>query len=355
MGTSVKTQATQTSIAALSLADKRLWPIRYKPLPDELLSSWLVRLAHGHGMKVQTFCNAIFGERLQVWNRDIDRLAPPWLLNELSLRTGTPYAVVTDTTLRTYEGLLYRKFRSAGPLHWILVLQMYHRKRLGFGLQFCPKCLAEDGTPYFRKHWRVALNTVCIHHKTMLLDQCPSCYSAIVVHRLDFHRPNTMDEEASLSFCHQCGFDLRTSPAAEPISYDPHGAAVMAGAAEDDSAVSNGDWTIDRYAVLHQLCRLMTARYQHVSLRTFVLQQIGAHDIPLTQGHISFEMRPLAERHHLLQLTAWLLVDLEPRLRAAWRGGAVRYSVLTKDFADSPNWYAKIVGKMENWREKYAD
>jgi len=25
-----------------------LWPIRYKPLPDELLSSWLVRLAHGH-------------------------------------------------------------------------------------------------------------------------------------------------------------------------------------------------------------------------------------------------------------------------------------------------------------------
>lgn len=132
MGTSVKTKATQASIAAARPAADHLWPIRYKPLPDELLSSWLVRLAHGHGLKVQTFCNAIFGERLQVWNRDIDRLAPSWLLNELSLRTGTHYSAAASTTLRNYEGLLYRKFRTAGLLHWILVLQMYHRKRLGF-------------------------------------------------------------------------------------------------------------------------------------------------------------------------------------------------------------------------------
>ena len=64
-----------------------LWPIHYKPLPDELLSSWLVRLAHGHGLKVQTFCNLIFGNSQQVWNRDIDRLAPTWLLDQLSYRT----------------------------------------------------------------------------------------------------------------------------------------------------------------------------------------------------------------------------------------------------------------------------
>lgn len=68
-----------------------LWPIRYKPLPDELLSSWLVRLAHGHGLKVQTFCNLIFGNKLQVWNRDIDRLAPEWLIAELSSKTGASY------------------------------------------------------------------------------------------------------------------------------------------------------------------------------------------------------------------------------------------------------------------------
>lgn len=225
---------------------------------------------------------------------------------------------------------------------------------MGFGLQFCPACLAEDATPYFRKSWRVALNTVCIRHKTMLLDRCPSCGSAIAVHRLDFNHPNTT-EEASVSFCHRCGFDLCTAPAAEPLSYDSLASVVMAGAAENVAAGSSGHWSLDRYAVLRHLCRLMTARYEHVALRDFVLQQIGALDISLSQGHISFEMRPLTERHHLLQLTAWLLVDLEPRLRAAWGSGAVRYSVLTKDFPYSPDWYGHVVGKLENWRTKNAD
>lgn len=351
MGPSVKTQTAQTPLRSGRWPAAQLWPIRYKPLPDELLSCWLVRLAHGHGLKVQTFCNAIFGEHLQVWNRDIDRLAPPWLLAELSIRTGTPYPVVANTTLRVYEGTLYRKFRSAGTLHWILVLQMYHRKRMGFGLQFCPACLAEDAIPYFRKRWRIALNTVCTRHKTMLLDRCPSCGEAIAVHRLDFNQPNMMDE-APVSFCHQCDFDLSTAPAVEPISYDSLASSVMADAAEDVAAGPTGNWSNDRYSVLHQLCRLMTARYPHVALRAFVLQQIGAHDISLSQGHISFEMRPLAERHHLLQLTAWLMVDLEPRLRAAWSSGAVRFSALTKDFPDNPNWYGQIVAKFQNWREK---
>ncbi|NHZ78949.1 hypothetical protein F2P44_06615 [Massilia sp. CCM 8695] len=351
MDTSVKTKATQTTVAGARLAADRLWPIRYKPLPDELLSSWLVRLAHGHGLKVQTFCNAIFGERLQIWNRDIDRIAPPWLLNELSLRTGTPYSVAADTTLRTYEGVLYRKFRSAGPLHWILVLQMYHRKRLGFGLQFCPRCLADDETPYFRKRWRVALLTVCSVHKTMLLDRCPNCAAAVAAHRIDFHRFDPV-ENTPVSFCHQCNFDMRTASAAEPIFYDGSSFALLLAAGDRIDGDAGGEWALDRFAVLHQLCRTMTARYKHVGLRNFVLGQIGVPDIALSQGHISFEMRPVAERHHLLLLTAWLMADLEPRLRAAWQRRAVRYSVLTKDFPERPDWYGRIVAKFENWRDR---
>ncbi|WP_374709612.1 TniQ family protein [Massilia scottii] len=352
MGPSVKTQTAQTPLSSGRWPATQLWPIRYKPLPDELLSCWLVRLARGHGLKVQTFCNAIFGEHLQVWNRDIDRLAPPWLLTELSIRTGTPYLVVAGTTLRTYESVLYRKFRPAGPLHWILLLKMYHRKRLGFGLQYCPTCLAEGDVPYFRKRWRVALSTVCSIHKTMLLDRCPSCEAAVAAHRIDFNRLDPLDE-VPISFCHRCDFDLRTAPAAEPISYDGYsfGVLLAAGNCIDGNAAEG--WTFDRYAVLHQLCRLMTARYKHVGLRGFVLEQIGARDISLTQGYVSFEMRPLAERHHLLLLTAWLMTDLEPRLHAAWQQGCVRYSVLTKDFPGSPEWYRRIVANFENWRNRF--
>lgn len=128
-----------------------LWPIRYKPFPDELLSSWLMRIAHGHGLKAQTFCNLIFGTRYQVWNRDVDRLAPPWLIDALVQGTGVSTQTALETTLHAYEGQLYRNFRSAGALQWIQTLHMYHRKRMGYGIQFCPACLRECEQIYYRR------------------------------------------------------------------------------------------------------------------------------------------------------------------------------------------------------------
>jgi hypothetical protein len=35
------------------------------------------------------------------------------------------------------------------------------------------------------------------------------------------------------------------------------------------------------------------------------------------------------------------MVDLQPRLRMAWRAKAVRYNHLSKDFEDAPEWYLK--------------
>lgn len=331
-----------------------LWPIHYKPLPDELLSCWLVRLAHGHGLKVQTFCNLIFGNQRQIWNRDMDRLAPDWLINELSSRTGTPREQVWSTTLRSYQGLLYSKIRMAGTQQWVLGLKIYHRKRMGHGLQYCPACLAEDKIPYFRKRWRIALYTVCTVHKTMMLDCCSQCGAAIAIHRLDIANSDALDERTT-AYCYACGLDLRTAPMREPIVSDQEASELLLRAcrAIDLDNAETEDWDLGRYAVMHQLCRIMTARYKHVRLREYVLAQIGATEISLTQGHVSFEMRSIEERHHLVQLAAWLLVDCAQRLTAAWRDGAVRYNVLLKDFDVPPKWYGVITKKMVNWRDRY--
>ena len=332
-----------------------LWPIHYKPLPDELLSCWLVRLAHGHGLKAQTFCNLIFGNRHQVWNRDIDRLAPSWLIDELCYRTGATHEAAMSTTLRAYERFLYPKTKISGVMPWILSLKMYHRKRAGYGLQFCPACLAVDTIPYFRKAWRVAFNTVCIHHGTMMLDRCPECRSAVAVHRIDMGALGDI-ETTPLSFCHVCGFDLRAAPTSPPASYDAQGAAALMSAAQaiDHRETPVIDWNLGRYSVMHHLCNLMTARYQDLHLRQFVLDNIGVAEIPLTHGHISFEMRPIEERHHILQLAAWLFVDLESRLKTAWRAGAIRYNLLTKGLSEQPKWYGQIVSEFTHWRDRLS-
>ena len=42
-------------------------------------------------------------------------------------------------------------------------------------LQFCPACLAEDETPYFRRGWSLATRVSCFRHGCRLRDRCPSC------------------------------------------------------------------------------------------------------------------------------------------------------------------------------------
>jgi TniQ len=328
-----------------------LWPIRYKPLPDELLSSWLVRLAHGHGMKAQPFCNAIFGPGLQVWNRDIDRLAPEWLIQELCDRTGTTLQAASATTLRVYEGFLYPVFRTTGTLKWIQTLQMYHRKRKGFGLQFCPQCLRESSEPYFRKSWRVAYNTTCLRHQCMLHDRCSKCGASVAFHRLNMGQSSSLRIE-SLATCHQCGFDLRRANTTSIVTYNSQTTAwhrilcikTLSGHLQRDPV------SLDAMNVMHHVIFMLSSRYSRVRLKEYVCEQLNVADMTLTPGYPSFESRPLAERHHLIQLMAWLMIDLEPRLRVAWRAKAIRYNLMFKDFSDAPDWYLNIVEGFSDWR-----
>ncbi len=329
-----------------------LWPVRYKPFPDEVLSSWLVRLAHGHGLKVQTFCNLIFGNRLQIWNRDIDRLAPEWLLNELSEKTGTDIAVARGTTVRSYEGRLFARFKPSGSLPWILVLKLYHRTFEGFGFQFCPHCLSEDMQPYFRRSWRVALSTTCDRHKRLLLDRCPECGSGVAFHRRDMGKGADGIGEL-LSDCHYCGFDLRIAPADVVPRYNEAATTWLQSLRAELVSGADQDTVLEKLAVMRQLTRLLTSTLARVVLHSHVCEAVGIDEPLLTKGEkIPFESRSLLERHHLIQLVAWLMADLEPRLRSAWSARALRYNHMKKDFDDAPDWYISIVDKFANWRER---
>jgi hypothetical protein len=42
-------------------------------------------------------------------------------------------------------------------------------------IQYCPACLAEDRTPYFRRRWRLVVSTCCPRHGVILADRCPVC------------------------------------------------------------------------------------------------------------------------------------------------------------------------------------
>lgn len=314
-----------------------LLPAHPKPLPDELLTSWITRLARDNGLKLQTFCEHVFDKSYQLWNRDIDRTPPDWLLDILSLRTGTPRRLIDKTTLLTYEGRIYPHRGAAGQLRWILPIGIYHRTRRRFGVQFCPHCLSADDEPYFRRHWRVAALTVCPVHRVLLHDRCPVCGAAVIFHRHELGRPAVTDAGA-LCLCHACKFDLRCAPL-QP--YRPYEAS--AGTIVDHIGAyvtsSHGALDFGRMDVLHQLCKVMVSRRMPRKLQAYVAAQIGVPVLPVSLERQALELRPVAERHHVIQLSAWLLADIDARLTEAWHAGAVRYNNLTREFPNPPDWY----------------
>ncbi|WP_410500191.1 TniQ family protein [Chitinibacter sp. S2-10] len=328
------------------------WLIHPKPYADELLSCWLVRIAHAHGLKVETFCHLKFGKERPLWNRDIDRLSPEWLITEICSHIGLSIEAGRATTLRGYEHVLYPHFHSSGLLRWILPLKLYHRTRNGFGLQFCPACLAQDTEPYYRRRWRVGFNVFCPKHNCMHHDRCPRCEAPVIFHRLELGRPDVVDV-GPLSTCFKCGFDFRETTPTAPEPYDRTAYQVLRQAIESLDAPAKYNGTsidIGFLGVMHQLCKLMTSRYRSTSLRQHVATELRIKSIPLTNPKIPFILRPINERWHLLQLAAWIMTAPELRLTAAWRAKAIRYNHLEKDFFDPPPWYSAIVNKFSDWR-----
>lgn len=325
-----------------------LWPIRYKPLPDELLSSWLVRLAHGHGLKVQTFCNLIFGNKLQVWNRDIDRLAPQWLISELSSKTGASRQQVFETTLQSYQGIIYHRPRQSGSLTWIQSLKLHHRKFEGFGLQFCPECLARDTEPYFRKSWRVAFNTMCPNHQCMLHDRCPHCGHGVAFHRNDMKHAEYITV-VSLLECHYCGFNLSQSPLWSANYFDNEAGKFIEGLVTRLASSTLNQADIEETMVMHHLSKLMLSKNPEIRLYSHLCFAMGEDEISLNPRD-DIESLDISARHHLLQIMSHLMLDLENELRSAILNKVVRYNHLKKDFDDAPEWYLSIVEKFSDWR-----
>ncbi|WP_420712400.1 TniQ family protein [Niveibacterium sp. 24ML] len=333
--------------AALDL----LWPIHLKPQPDELMTSWFVRLAHAHDLKLHTLGLLLYGAEVQLWSRDLDALAPDWLLAGLSAHTGLSDVAVRATTLKPYAGRLFPVTHNGPIAPWILPLRMAKERRQGHGVQFCPKCLSEDSVPYFRRRWRLALCTYCTRHECLLLDRCQECGSPVEYHRGDVGI-ETGNAFKGMTTCCSCGADLRQALVRPPSFYAPDASELSSSVVLrlEGRGARCRPRSAGYFSVLHQLCRLMMSRYRNVRLGDFAAERLGVHGSPKLAPVRLFELLDVADRHHLLQLAFWVMSDLRTRLRDARLDGAITYSGLLRDFSEAPRWYRNaVVGLRRTW------
>jgi hypothetical protein len=165
------------------------WPVNVLPQPDELLSSWLHRLAYANGVAPRGFA-CVFGLGSGMWSPAIDFRPSSDIENLLRANAGVSHAQIVAMTLA-----------SGIPTELLLPLRNSGRRGTSTWLQYCPQCLAGDEHPYFRRSWRLATKVSCRHHRCGLRDRCPSCQRRIEAYGQSKLVPQ--------HFCVHCGFDLR--------------------------------------------------------------------------------------------------------------------------------------------------
>lgn len=180
------------------------YPVRALPLEDELLSSWLVRLAWLNAEKLHTFSHRFWPYTGSPWNRNIDLTVSDKVWSNLQKASFLPMERLRKCSLDQFGGSLFEGVNRTGITPWVLVVKHRGTSTIGHGLQLCLQCLREDATPYFRRPWRIGLVVCCPKHRCALIDQCPECGNSISLHEADFGNDMRPPKEIPTSFCSFC-------------------------------------------------------------------------------------------------------------------------------------------------------
>ncbi|MDO6426559.1 TniQ family protein [Thalassotalea sp. 1_MG-2023] len=310
-----------------------LWPAHPHTYQGECLSSWIVRTAHHNGLKIQTFSDLSFGKHNQIWNRDIDKLAPSFVLQTMSNRAAISLKEINKTTLKLYINRLFPALKPSGIMRWINPLVLHHRKHTGFGMQFCPLCLLEDSEPYFRIAWRLSLYTFCPIHQVMMEDRC-SCGASVNFHRIELGKanqfaPSTLDE------CYQCGLRLggvepkviQLLPKSVYTIWNRVLGVITRG------FVNSGPINYERLILLHQICKIIVSPRFNQKIIKYICDK---SDLPVRDFGINryFEQFDVNERHYILQLAWWLVGNTNKKLKESIRKNAMQNNYLYRDSRD---------------------
>jgi TniQ len=202
-------EATTIPLEALiGLGRPTLWPQRPKRLVDEVFSSWLWRCATASHVSPALFAADVLGSPYG----DVDRDVAPETVRRLAHLSGQTFASLATGTLPptpaaaqdTIGGMVEDFLMTEDRL--LLARRPEGGIRRDYPiLAYCPRCLASDNQPYFRRRWRLAPFVVCLAHRTMLLDRCWNCRS-----RIDLL---TWGESGPQPSCGSCGMLLSMAAA----------------------------------------------------------------------------------------------------------------------------------------------
>jgi hypothetical protein len=314
----------------------RPWPYQPRPLPDELLSSYLVRLALGMDLKPITFLNTVWGSARNLLAQDLDNFVPERVAARIEAGAGIDADSLQTMVLSSYAGTLLTSHNPRGRNPWLLPISVDNNRRHRHGLQFCPICLASDATPYFRKRWRVAFVASCTIHGTLLRDRCAACQAPVHQH-----------SAASPGNCSACGAALCV-PTASVARYEhiQWQAALEAGL-DRGWIMLGGEPTRAHvvFAIVRQVAALLVNGNRAGRLRDETARAWGGDPSPYAKptARQPIEYLDLPERHRLFDMVERLMRGWPHRFVHACHEADLHRSHAIKDMTDPPFAYEKVM------------
>lgn len=322
-------------------------PLHPQPRPDEILSSWMVRLAFANGFPLHTFYSSLLGYKAPIWNRDTDRHPAVALLEVLSQHTGQSLAALQALTLSVYDGILFEQLPMIGNAPWILPVGVFHRTRRRAGMQFCPICLQLDAIHYYRRPWRLAFYAICASHHCLMQTHCPVCHASVAYHRHGIGRSKPLPEDP-LRLCHCCQFDLGQSIPTYPDWLDNRSLSAF------ESTIGffeQGTWSCGQltppcgvpfFQGLRALIHTLSGCHGH-RLRQALGAQLGVTLRVASSGpRVEFEHLEAVERLTLMLTTFWLLEDWPERFVSVCLEAGFTRSRMAENVHDLPFWLASV-------------
>lgn len=296
------------------------WVLPVPLLPDEIISSWLVRAALTQGCDPLVLTGEVW-PKWRIWTRDADRFLADERIEPLCELSGITKETLRAATLSPVASqILGGNLPKNAIWPWILALGERNTKRHG-GLQYCPICLAEDAKPYYRRQWRFAWHIGCGRHSCSLLDRCHACNAPVEPHRL-------LAEDQNVAVCATCKADLRNA------TPDPCLASALAFQCMADQVVFHGQGMFHGQAVdvfkWFELVSFFEALIRRASrsrtetLSAF-LHQLGVklpEGLPVIAG-AGIELLRTNERQELLQSIHPLMMVNQERFEFALRESGI--------------------------------
>ena len=313
------------------------WPGYIPPEKDELLSSWIYRVANEHKIKPYSFTRYYFNNP-SFWTRDVDKFITTNVLNTILKYTPLNELQIKQMLLSSFDNVIYQGRLSVSYTNGLTNLGIFSAKRKGYGLLLCSKCLIKN--PYYKKEWRLLTSLICLTCKSYLIDNCPKCNNPIIFHRLSMDDKNNYFENP-LYLCWNCKYDFREID--KPLIDD---SLIFEYQSYINSSITLGYNSHTQYSFLYfeaffhiykrvQTNSIIWNRFREGLKKEYKIEHVELYT--RTPYHSSLEFRTL-----VMPLIYHLLSDWPDRFIIFCKNYNIRYSDLSKAKKTIPFWLENV-------------